>query len=304
MPPEPSINAARARAIEGRPSLHGAALARGFPGQIARGAADLTQRTRAVAEGQHDARTQRPPHGGQAFPGDRRRVGRARGQPHAVIAADQRTVTRGGLADVQDRGQRNPRWAPPPRPDAPPIRRRSAGPSLALPACRPRRNARARAGRARPAARTSMLELDSSVGRSSTPKSLTRTFSSGRYRPFAVEAADQCARLPRDEPVGQLNYAGHLAQARLGRDGRLNRPVRQFVAGHPDDDLLGTDSLSHERGAAQDEVWRADHEHLVLDAARLALGGVDDHDRLAVVRLGVVCITALSLRAKGKAAPP
>jgi hypothetical protein len=42
------------------------------------------------------------------------------------------------------------------------------------------------------------------------------------YRPFPVDAAHQRAGLPRDEPIGQLNDAGHFAQARFGRNGRLD----------------------------------------------------------------------------------
>src|SRR6478736_3891 len=79
--------------------------------------------------------------------------------------------------------------------------------------------------------------LDSSVGRSATPKSL--------------------ARILRPGGTGRLPL---IPQTRLGRDGRLDRPVRQFVARDPDHDLFGADGLGHQRRAAEDEVGRADHE--------------------------------------------
>jgi len=227
-----------------------------------------------------------PPHGGQALAGDRHHVRGTGGQPHAVIAADQDAVARRGLADVEDCRQRNTgghfdhgrvsRGTAHAEQDRPRLfRRADRGEALG-----PEQGEHRQLGERRRVGQQRGQVRDAEIA--------GQDLASRRDWPLAVDAADQRAGFSRDEPVGHLGHAGYLAQAGLGRDGRLQRPVRQLVARDPDHDLLGPDGLGHKRGTAEDEVGRADHEHLVFDAARLALGGVDDHDRRAVVVLRVL----------------
>ena len=148
-----------------------------------------------------------------------------------------------------------------------------------------------------------MDAFDSSVGRSSTPKSLARTFVPGGTGRLPLMPRIRAPDSPEMNRSGSCTTRDHLAQARLGRDGCLDRPVGQFVARHADDDLVCAEGLGHQGRPAEDEVRRADHEHLVFDAARLALGGVDDHDRRAVAGLGGLDHRP-ELAREGNAAPP
>ena len=104
-----------------------------------------------------------------------------------------------------------------------------------------------------------------------------------RDRGLAVDGPDQGAALARDEPLRHLDDPHQVPQTRLGRHGRFQRPVGQFVAGHPDHDLFRPDGLGRERGPAEDQVGRPHQQHLVLEAAGLTFGGVDHHDRRLVL---------------------
>ena len=105
-------------------------------------------------------------------------------------------------------------------------------------------------------------------------------------RHLAIDGVDQGAAFTRHEPLGYLDNAEDLSQVRLGLgrlDDRLGHPA---ATGHPDHDLPGAQRPRREQGAAQDEIGRPEQQHLVLGAARLTLGAIDQDHRPALAGRG------------------
>ena len=257
--------------------LAGPALPGGLPGQVARYPGHLAERAGPVAERQDDAGAERPADRLETGPRHRHDVGVLGRQPHPVVAADQHAVTRGRLADVENGTERH---AGGHLDDC-----RAGGGSA--------HTEQDGAGFLRHADRRITLgpeqrehgELREGLGvgqqrRQAVHAALGRErLTARRHRALPVDGPDQGAALSRDEPLRHFDDPHQVPQARLRGDGRIQRPVGQLVARHPDDDLLGPDRLRRQRGTGQDQVGRPHQEHLVLEASWLALGGVDHHDR-------------------------
>ncbi len=97
----------------------------------------------------------------------------------------------------------------------------------------------------------------------------------GRQRDAAVHGVDQGARLPGYEPVGQFDHAHHALEGGLSGGGFADRPGSQRI-GDADEDVFRLKRPGCGRRAAQYQVGRPEQQHLVLGAARLAFGRIDD----------------------------
>ena len=100
----------------------------------------------------------------------------------------------------------------------------------------------------------------------------------GRQRGVPVHGVHQRARLSGHEPVRHLHHAHHAPQDRLGRGRFAHRAGRDAVVDR-DEDVPRLQGPGRGHRPAQDQVGRPEQEHLVLGAARLAFGPVDEHDR-------------------------
>src|SRR6185437_10349263 len=89
------------------PELARSALARRLAGQVVRDPGDLAKRAGTVAERQYDAGPEGAARRREPFPADRDLVGGLGVEPHAVVAADEHSVARGRLADVEDGPERD-----------------------------------------------------------------------------------------------------------------------------------------------------------------------------------------------------
>ena len=108
-----------------------------------------------------------------------------------------------------------------------------------------------------------------------------------------VHVVDRGRLLARDVPLGrgdQLDGDARVepgpASRPLGQRTRDGGPGGAVRLADVEDDAPRTDRGGRELGAVEHEVRPAGHEDAVLGAERLALGAVDEHDRVAAGPLG------------------
>ncbi len=262
----------------GQAELARAALPGRLLGQVAHDPGHLAERAGA-AERHHDAGPQHAARRVQSGPGDRHVVGELGGQPHPVVAADQHAVVRGRLADIQYRAERDAGGhfhhggaaggAADGQQDGARLVRGAVGGVAFL----PQHGEDGQLGERLGVGQQRGQPVHSALR---GPALLAR-----RQCDLAVHGVDQGAPLTRYEPVGHLDHADDLLEVRFS-PGRLGHRGRHGAVRHPDDDHLGGQGPRGQQRTTQHQVGRTEQQHLVLGAARLALGAVDQDHRFAL----------------------
>ncbi len=263
----------------GQPPEAGAALAgrlvRHPPGHLR----DLAGRTGVVRQGQHGSRPQHRVEGREGPPGQIGDAGGPRIQPLAVVAAHQDTLARIEAAQLQDVGQRGPEGR---------LDDRGTSDGQHHGAGLGRQADRAVFQRAE-ACRHGELGVGLGVreqgGHAAQAPLTGPDLLSGRQSRPAVQAVDHGGALSGHEPFGQSLHPHLPACGAAFRDGRAQR-LLHVGPGDADDDVVGADRGGGQQGSVEHQVRDVQQQRLVLEAAGLALTGVDDDRGPRVAALG------------------
>ena len=123
--------------------------------------------------------------------------------------------------------------------------------------------------------------LDNSVGSPATPRSLALTLRPGGSAALPLTAFTSAPPSPETKRSGTTSTRTRRAKAGVLPHGGLHGVGGQPVAPHRDHDPPGAQFARREHGPFQYQVGRPEQQGFVLGTARLALGRVDQHDRVA-----------------------